>query len=448
MRRIEQFLKTGLIMGMLLAACIVSVTHTAYAAGDFTIDAGGVLTAYHGNGGEVTIPEGVVRIGPAVFQNNEEITAVSIPEGVTAIGMSAFQNCWNLRSVSLPRGLQRIEAKAFAGNASFTELILPDTLTYIGAYAINDCLKLKELDIPASVTEIGECAFAGDLALERVSVPGSVRSLPCDLFSGCESLTEVSLGEGITTLVKWTFSMTPLTSLVLPDSATTLGGQLFYGCGKLASVTVPRAVTSIADSCFDNAGIEAGGLTICGWADSYAEKFAAEHNIPFKALDANKPTAITLETKSVTLGKGEECLLTASLTPGDAETELVWKSSKPKTVSVQDGKLTARKKGSAVVSVTTDNGLTAKISVTVKAAPKTVILNRKGTVKLKKGKTLKLKAAYSNDAASKLTWKSSKKKIAKVSQSGKVTTLKKGTAVITVTTFNGKQAKVKIKVTN
>lgn len=80
--------------------------------------------------------------------------------------------------------------------------------------------------------------------------------------------------------------------------------------------------------------------------------------------------------------------------------------------------------------------------------PETVSLDQSGTVTLKVGKKLTLNATVTPaDADTKLTWKSSKKDVAKVSKKGVVTALKAGTTTITVSTDNGKTAKVKIKVT-
>ena len=79
--------------------------------------------------------------------------------------------------------------------------------------------------------------------------------------------------------------------------------------------------------------------------------------------------------------------------------------------------------------------------------PTKVELNKAGTVKLKKGKTLRLTATvYSDTAVTTLTWKSSNKKVATVNKNGVVKGVKKGTATITVKTKNGKTATVKIKV--
>ena len=159
------------------------------------------------------------------------------------------------------------------------------------------------------------------------------------------------------------------------------------------------------------------------------------------------PESVALDRKKATLGVKEKQTLKAIFTPSDTAAPLTWKSSKPAVATVsKTGKITAKKAGKTVITVTTANGKTAKATVTVMAAPKKVTLNKSGTVALKKGKKLKLKATLPKKTASALTWKSSKPKVASVDQSGTVIALKKGTAVITVKTFNGKTAKVTVTV--
>lgn len=79
-------------------------------------------------------------------------------------------------------------------------------------------------------------------------------------------------------------------------------------------------------------------------------------------------------------------------------------------------------------------------------AKKVFKLNKK-SLKLKKGKSYKLKLTYSPKSyGNKLTWKSSKKKVAKVSKKGVVKALKKGKATITVKNKVGKKATCKVTV--
>ena len=81
---------------------------------------------------------------------------------------------------------------------------------------------------------------------------------------------------------------------------------------------------------------------------------------------------------------------------------------------------------------------------TVKA--KKVVVNKKSIV-LKKGKKVKLKAKLKPaNATEKVTFKSSNKKVAKVTKNGVVKAVKKGKCKITVKTASGKKAVVKVTV--
>ncbi len=79
--------------------------------------------------------------------------------------------------------------------------------------------------------------------------------------------------------------------------------------------------------------------------------------------------------------------------------------------------------------------------------PSSVSLSKK-KLTLAKGDTAKLTAKISPASCNKrkLTWKSSNKKVASVTQSGTIKAKKKGKATITVKTVNGKKAKCNIKV--
>jgi len=81
--------------------------------------------------------------------------------------------------------------------------------------------------------------------------------------------------------------------------------------------------------------------------------------------------------------------------------------------------------------------------------PKKIVLDQEGTIKLNKGEKFELTYTLKPEGAeSKVTWKSSNTKVAKVSKKGVVTARGEGKATITVTTHNGKKDTVKIKVTD
>lgn len=161
-----------------------------------------------------------------------------------------------------------------------------------------------------------------------------------------------------------------------------------------------------------------------------------------------KVDKVELNKKSLTLGVKEKFKLTAVVSPKNASKPAVtWTSSKPSVAAVSrtGGVVTAKKTGKATITATAD-GVSKKCSITVKAAPKKISLSAKAKT-LKKGKTFKIKLKLpKNTASNKITYTSSKRKVASVSSTGKIKALKKGTAVITVKTFNNKKAKIKITV--
>lgn len=153
------------------------------------------------------------------------------------------------------------------------------------------------------------------------------------------------------------------------------------------------------------------------------------------------PTSVKLSKSSITLGVGEKFTLTATLNSGSAG-KVSYSSSNTGVATVSSsGAVTAKKAGTATLSVKTYNGKTAKCTVSVKKAPTSVKLNATALT-LGSGEKYALKAALSSGSASfKKAFTSSKSSVASVSSSGTVTAKSAGTAVITIKTFNGKSAK-------
>ena len=152
------------------------------------------------------------------------------------------------------------------------------------------------------------------------------------------------------------------------------------------------------------------------------------------------PTKITLNATSVPLQlkKSTSVIKVAKATlPGDQIAS--WSTSNKKVVTVsKSGKITAKKVGTAVVTITMKSGATAKCKVKVQKAAvkltKIAVNSKKVNLNLKKGpKTYKLTATKAPiTVVNKVTFTTSNKKVAVVSKSGKITAKKAGKAVITV----------------
>ena len=161
-------------------------------------------------------------------------------------------------------------------------------------------------------------------------------------------------------------------------------------------------------------------------------------------------STVTLNVSSLVLQKGKSTTAVKAIL-GNGDSIEKWESSDTKVATVtKKGKIKAKKVGTAVITVTTKRGASASVEVKVqkkkvKTQKLTVTNVKKRKLTLKKGKTFKIKTELTPlTSQEKITFKSSDKKVAKVSKNGKIKALKAGKTVITVK--SGTEA-VKIKVT-
>ena len=196
-------------------------------------------------------------------------------------------------------------------------------------------------------------------------------------------------------------------------------------------------------------GLRPGTATVTATAEGKSGTCA----VTVKAKTINV-TEVTLDKTELTLTEGEAEALTATVKPDNADNRKVaWSSDKTDVATVDGaGRVTAVKAGEATVTVTTeDGGKTASCKVTVKAKAVNVteVTLDKTELTLTEGKTETLTATVKPDNADnrKVTWNSDKMEIATVDGAGKVTAVKPGEAVVTVTTEDGgKTASCKVTV--
>lgn len=156
-------------------------------------------------------------------------------------------------------------------------------------------------------------------------------------------------------------------------------------------------------------------------------------------------TGVSLNKTATELQAGQTEKLTATVLPANAENKAVnWSSNKTAVASVDStGKITAKAPGSAVITVTTQDG-NKKATCTVTVVPKPpvkvtgVTLNNTAlALQIGQSQTLTASVMPANATNKAVTWKSSDTQVVTVDASGKVTALKSGTARITVTTVDG-----------
>lgn len=157
-------------------------------------------------------------------------------------------------------------------------------------------------------------------------------------------------------------------------------------------------------------------------------------------------SATTLQERIVYLKtKGSAKTYTLDCQVTGRKNAVKWKSSDTKVASVNKGRITAKKPGTAVITAEA-NGVTDTVTVKVQEfTPSVTLSQREYTLYTKgKGNTVSIKAVV-DGADKKAVWQSSNDKVAKVDAKGKVTAVKAGSALVTAEA-NGVTAKCWVRV--
>ena len=158
---------------------------------------------------------------------------------------------------------------------------------------------------------------------------------------------------------------------------------------------------------------------------------------------ARAPESVAFESDTIRLGVGMKLKVAAVLNEGAAGA-VTYTVSNKKRVGITDGVITGLKKGKVVLKATTYNQLTAKCIIEVVDAPTGVRLPwKKLNIGVNESRRLEPDVG---GAASTFTYSSSNKKVVRVDQDGTITGVKRGTATVTVKTYNDKKFSLKVTV--
>jgi hypothetical protein len=215
---------------------------------------GTTLVAYNGNGGSVTIPNGITHIGDRAF-SYKALTAVTIPPGVTNISGDAFGNnpitsITIGSNVSLGGELNLVFDKVnpvMAWYSAFEnefDYFYNTQGKHAGTYTFSGGVWQRS----GATTLTAEADFGtepNDTGLTITFYQGSVKELVIPETIGGIKVTELVE----TTKDWWLFMDKDLTSVVIPDSITRIGRNVFL-YNQLTSITIPNNITSIGIRAF------------------------------------------------------------------------------------------------------------------------------------------------------------------------------------------------------
>lgn len=235
------------------------------------------------------------------------------------------------------------------------------------------------------------------------------------------------------------------------NKSMSVGESIRLNCTLLSASTIEEKAVSWKSSNPSVADVDQNGNVTAKKQGTAVITVTSKFNNSLKAtctITVNKPS-ITI-TGAADLAKGKSLKLKAKLT--NLKGTVKWSINSKKYATIKGNGATATLKANkkvGKVKVTAQVGSIKKtVTVQVVNPVKSMKLNAKSkTLKVKKSFKLKATIAPGNATNKKVTYKSSNKKVATVSSSGKVKAKKKGKATITVTSKSNPKVKKTCKIT-
>jgi uncharacterized protein YjdB len=377
---------------MTLSAVLVVPTVGASVSGEYeyTVKHDGtvIIDYYDGNSEEVEIPSviedrTVTEIGDTAFIFAENVKKVTVPSTVKAMGEGAIYTDSLETIVIDPENKYFTVENNVIYNTSKTKLVqyapckkgesytVPDSVTEVCPYAFYKCAKLKKIVLPSKLKSIGAASFAGCLKLSSINFPSNIKTIPEGAFALCQSIKTMKMSNKVTEIGNSAFLYCKgLTSITLSTHLKTIGPAVFYSCDKLKSVTVPKTVTKVEDSAFGytfdyniRRAVHLNGFKMKVYNNTSAYKYAVNNKISYDVV----PESVKISPSKIQLKVKKTYKLNPVVSPSKAKTTFKYTSSNSKVAKVNSsGKITALKKGTTTITVTTYNGKKDTVKVTVK----------------------------------------------------------------------------------
>lgn len=165
-----------------------------------------------------------------------------------------------------------------------------------------------------------------------VTGKNSVKLTSCNSRNPAVTVPSKIDGYSVESIAAGTFAKNPdITYIYIPKSVNTIEDNAFSGCKK---------------------------LKIYGYGGSVAHGFANKNNITFKVVYSTKPLFISIGNKDNSVAVGSKMNLNAAVFPDNGMGKLDYSSSDEKIASVDDGLVSAKKKGQTYITIT--NGKLSK----------------------------------------------------------------------------------------
>ena len=370
-----------------------------------------------------SVPNSVKTIEHDAFSNSWFLKSVYIPNSVDFIGSNSFMQCHFLTEIVVEEGNRNYLSEegvlydknkqwliVYPNQKSSISFSVPNSVEIISN--IEYCYNLESVYIPASVMSIdglngskfGHCYSLKNIDVSAYNsffssdhgvlynkeqtvlychpsqkesdffiIPNSVESIDVYAFGHCSLLTSIIIPNSVKEFNYGSFyRCNNLTSLMIPNSVDKISTGAFDFCDNLKDIYVHRIIPLPMDSWISLNSFNRSACTLhvpVGTKGAYKNAhYWKDFGFIIDDIEFNPVTGVLLDRTNIEMYPKNTEQLIATVSPEAASYKnLIWSSNTPRVAIVSDaGLVTARSKGTATITVTTeDGGFTASCIVTV-----------------------------------------------------------------------------------
>ena len=423
----------------------------------------------------VQYPASLKEIGAYAFYGCSSLQAADMSKtAVEKLKMYTFGECYNITSMKLPEKLSYIGDYCFEACNRIQTIDFAVTISYVGICAFSECTEIKNINFVNDSVKlsIDTFAFIGCTSLKTVELPKTIESVGDECFSECTSLNYVSFlgkpkyvgkdlfrnGNKNGTII---YSYAQDETIYTPsadENVQYVKGQLLNEQNVSVKLEYVKTAYNGAEqtpaiSIFNKAGqkvspdyytIQYSNNKNAGTAVVTITGKGLYNGVLKKTFDIEKATyqLVVKDGKkqarskyTLILNKNKKLALSVT-TSGDEAVRISSSDEEVATVSA-DGCIVPKSAGAATITICANNpdksnykSIEKTIVVKVRKKQAITVKNKNRTYDYSKGKKISLKA--SAKGKTKLTYKSSNKRVMTIDQKGRIKIKGVGKAKITI----------------
>ena len=202
---------------------------------------------------QITIPKNIRSIGRYCFHDCYNLSSITFEDNIDSesnnngltIKGRAFGDCQNITNISLPNRLDTIGPAVFAGCKKLESLYFPERVRYISGNQFNGCKNLKSIivspnnkvyDSRDNCNAIIETKTNKLIAgCKSTIIPNSIDTICCDAFPNMD-IDSVYIPIGVKYIEEGAFFWSTIRSVVIPKSVKEIVFGSFDFCENLRSI--------------------------------------------------------------------------------------------------------------------------------------------------------------------------------------------------------------------